>query len=99
MVGDPEHRKHRFTYRHVKGNCVAHLGRHRHGADDITSGDRINLILWNRSSEYRKSATSTRLDEQRENGPPDVQCLSFTHDRDFETFRTYPPGKEHLRSS
>lgn len=37
-----------------------HLGRKRHGADDITSGERLNLILWNHSSEFRGSAEYQR---------------------------------------
>eukprot|EP00401_Gymnodinium_catenatum_P028569 CAMPEP_0117478178 /NCGR_PEP_ID=MMETSP0784-20121206/11207_1 /TAXON_ID=39447 /ORGANISM="" /LENGTH=458 /DNA_ID=CAMNT_0005272509 /DNA_START=171 /DNA_END=1543 /DNA_ORIENTATION=- len=98
MVGEPDHRKQRLTYQHVKGRCVVHLGRHRHGADDITSGDRMNLILWNRSSEYRKSSAFRQPSEEREEGPPDLQCLSFTHDRDYGVFMPYPPGKEHLAS-
>lgn len=54
-VGTAEHRKHNFTYAHKKGHCIVHLGRQRHGADDITSGERLNLILWNHSSEFRSS--------------------------------------------
>eukprot|EP00913_Durusdinium_trenchii_P009526 g8954.t1 len=50
MSGAPDHRKHRHSYFHRKGHCVMHLGRRRHGADDITSGERLNLILWNHSS-------------------------------------------------
>ena len=26
----------------------------RHGADDITEGERLNLIVWNKNSEYRR---------------------------------------------
>ena len=37
---------------------MMHLGRRRHGADDITSGERLNLILWNHSSTYRSSEES-----------------------------------------
>eukprot|EP00928_Gymnodinium_smaydae_P041120 TRINITY_DN27832_c0_g7_i1.p1 TRINITY_DN27832_c0_g7~~TRINITY_DN27832_c0_g7_i1.p1 ORF type:complete len:580 (-),score=60.04 TRINITY_DN27832_c0_g7_i1:40-1779(-) len=99
MVGAPDHRKQRFTYRHVKGRCVVHLGRHRHGADDITSGERLNLILWNRSSEYRKSLAFRKPPVAREEGPPDLPCLSVTHDRDVGVFREYPPEKAHLKQS
>jgi hypothetical protein len=35
----------------MQGSCVVHLGEKRHGADDITSGERRNLIIWNTSEE------------------------------------------------
>ncbi|XP_062110008.1 2-oxoglutarate and iron-dependent oxygenase domain-containing protein CP2-like [Humulus lupulus] len=43
-----------FDYSHVPGRAVLHRGRHRHGARATTSGNRINLILWCRSSGYRE---------------------------------------------
>jgi hypothetical protein len=50
------HRPHEiFNYNHVPGTCVLHLGRHRHGARNITSGHRSNLILWCRSSVFRST--------------------------------------------
>lgn len=41
-------------YSHVPGQAVLHAGRHRHGAKIITSGYRVNLILWCRSSLFRE---------------------------------------------
>lgn len=96
--GAPDHRRQRFTYLHERGRCVAHLGRHRHGADDITTGERLNLIIWNHSSEYRRSEAYRRPPYDAEVGQPDLACLSYTHDRDFGSFRAYPPGKESLAS-
>ncbi|KAM1186797.1 hypothetical protein COP1_015900 [Malus domestica] len=43
-----------FDYAHVPGYAVLHRGRHRHGARATTSGHRINLILWCRSSVFRE---------------------------------------------
>ncbi|MCO5581243.1 hypothetical protein L7F22_035121 [Adiantum nelumboides] len=43
-----------FEYAHVPGRAILHAGRHRHGAKAITSGQRTNLILWCRSSEFRE---------------------------------------------
>ena len=31
---------------HVPGCCCLHLGGHRHGADPIAAGERVNLIVW-----------------------------------------------------
>eukprot|EP00931_Biecheleriopsis_adriatica_P065650 TRINITY_DN40142_c0_g1_i1.p1 TRINITY_DN40142_c0_g1~~TRINITY_DN40142_c0_g1_i1.p1 ORF type:complete len:552 (+),score=98.68 TRINITY_DN40142_c0_g1_i1:20-1675(+) len=93
-MGAPDHRKHSYTYRHVKGSCVCHLGRKRHGADDITSGERLNLIIWNRSSTYRTSNEYLKPGYFKESGPPDKVCVSYTHDRDFGRFREYPKGTE-----
>jgi len=39
---------------HEPGVALIHAGRHRHGANPITKGHRINLILWCRSTEWRK---------------------------------------------
>ncbi|XP_043809832.1 2-oxoglutarate and iron-dependent oxygenase domain-containing protein CP2 isoform X2 [Manihot esculenta] len=43
-----------FDYSHVPGGAVLHRGRHRHGARATTSGHRINLLLWCRSSVFRE---------------------------------------------
>ncbi|XP_074590082.1 2-oxoglutarate and iron-dependent oxygenase domain-containing protein CP2-like isoform X1 [Curcuma longa] len=43
-----------FDYSHVPGQAVLHLGRHRHGALPTTSGHRINMLLWCRSSVFRE---------------------------------------------
>lgn len=43
-----------FDFSHVPGQAVLHRGRHRHGARATTSGHRINLLLWCRSSIFRE---------------------------------------------
>ncbi|MED6127681.1 2-oxoglutarate and iron-dependent oxygenase domain-containing protein icu11 [Stylosanthes scabra] len=43
-----------FDYSHVPGQAILHSGRHRHGAKATTSGKRMNLILWCRSSTFRE---------------------------------------------
>jgi len=97
LMGAPEHRKQTCTYSHVIGSCLVHLGRKRHGADDVESGERLNIILWNQSSTYRQSDEFTSVAYHREVGPPDAICVSYTHDRDYGNFREYPAGKEHMR--
>lgn len=92
--GFPNHRRHSFTYEHVKGHCLVHLGNKRHGADDIVAGERLNLILWNHSSEYRKSRAFQHPAYYKEVGPPDTTCLSYTHDRDFGVFKPYPAANK-----
>lgn len=93
-VGNPDHRHFNFAYQHVKGRAVVHLGTKRHGADDIQSGTRRNLIIWNHNYDYRSSAAYTlRMhDYKKESAPPDQRCLSFTHDRDFALYKDYPDG-------
>lgn len=97
LMGAGNHRKHSFTYKHVKGTCVCHLGRKRHGADDISSGERLNLILWNHSSTYRQSTEYMSPPYVKEEGAPDQVCVSYTHDRDYGSFKEYPKGKENFR--
>ncbi|KAE9600244.1 putative procollagen-lysine 5-dioxygenase [Lupinus albus] len=43
-----------FDYSHAPGKAVLHCGRHRHGARATTSGHRVNLLLWCRSSVFRE---------------------------------------------
>lgn len=42
-----------FDYAHVPGIALLHAGMHRHAAHAIESGERRNLILWTRSSQFR----------------------------------------------
>lgn len=96
VMGAANHRRHTFTYHHAKGRCVFHLGRKRHGADDLTKGERLNLILWNHSSTYRASEEYRSPPYVQEEGPPDQVCVSYTHDRDYGLFKPYPAGKSHF---
>ena len=87
-AGKPDHRKHRHTYSHQKGKAIIHLGRQRHGADNISSGERINLIMWARSSAFRCAAVNGTISpdgfpRQAEDGVPDRICLSRTNDDDY----------------
>mmetsp|Transcript_27378 Transcript_27378/g.76480 ORF Transcript_27378/g.76480 Transcript_27378/m.76480 type:complete len:476 (+) Transcript_27378:86-1513(+) len=91
--GRPDHRQHSKSYAHEIGRCVVHLGTRRHGAADILSGERFNLIMWNYSQVYRSSVLPSKRTYSRETSPPAPVCLSYTHDRDFDSYLTYPEGK------
>jgi len=84
-MGAADHRQVSACYQHVPGRAVLHLGRRRHGADDILSGHRVNLIMWNYNKGYRASAAYRRRSAAylKEAAPPAVECTSFTHDRDY----------------
>ena len=74
-----------------------HLGTKRHGADDITSGERNNLIIWNHATAFRESAAYNEHKRRymKEGGPPDPVCASFTHDSDYLKLASggqYPAG-------
>lgn len=93
MFGAPNHRKHTHTYHHKVGRAILHLGNRRHGADDIESGRRCNLIIWNHNYEYRaRGVNSWDRDShyEREDGSPTLVCLSYTHDRDYEAYKELP---------
>eukprot|EP00966_Prymnesium_polylepis_P186006 4311367-Prymnesium_polylepis.2 len=51
--------------------------------------------MWNKSSTFRLSRAFMAKYNQapQTRGPPDLVCLSYTHDRDYEKWRPYPPGK------
>ncbi|XP_068643112.1 2-oxoglutarate and iron-dependent oxygenase domain-containing protein CP2-like isoform X1 [Aristolochia californica] len=53
-VNSETHPEEMLDYSHVPGQAVLHRGRHRHGARPTTSGHRINLLLWCRSSVFRE---------------------------------------------
>ena len=96
-LGQPNHRKHVHTYHHQIGRAVIHLGSRRHGADDIASGTRANLIVWNHNHEWRESAEYKRMRSilyESEEGPPDAVCLSYTHDRDYLFYKELPESKK-----
>lgn len=38
---------------HQIGKGLLHLGKHIHGAQNITSGERINLIVWCKNTPYQ----------------------------------------------
>ncbi|CAD7923318.1 unnamed protein product, partial [Amoebophrya sp. A120] len=96
-MGKKDHRKNQCVYTNKKGTAIMHLGRHRHGAMEITEGERMNLILWNRGTSYRETYEYDFNVHERESGPPDKVCVSYTHDRDYGRFKTYPVGQEHQR--
>jgi hypothetical protein len=87
--GDRNHRLNSVVHSHTKGWAVLHLGRHRHGADDIEGGERMNLIVWARNSAFRGAAAfgHVPLDGspiEKQVGAPDLLCLSKANDGDYE---------------
>ena len=79
-ISKHNHRHYSLTYFHEVGRAIMHLGSRRHGADDIEEGTRTNLVMWSYNPEYRKRAKPVG---EKESGPPDLMCLSWTHDRDY----------------
>ena len=93
MFGKSNHRQYTHTYQHKVGRAVLHLGNRRHGADDIKSGTRCNLIIWNHNEAYRgKGVNAWDRNEvyEVEEGEPSPVCLSYTHDRDYTNFKALP---------
>jgi hypothetical protein len=93
-VGTAGHRQFSHSYQHVRGTAVVHLGTRRHGADDLQTGERFNLIMWNRNASLRRSSEYKlhEMQYEREGGAPDERCLSRKHDRDFFSAKNAPPG-------
>mmetsp|Transcript_7914 Transcript_7914/g.16053 ORF Transcript_7914/g.16053 Transcript_7914/m.16053 type:complete len:624 (+) Transcript_7914:40-1911(+) len=138
LAGSADYRRLQYTLQHVIGRAVVHLGRHRHGADDLlpsspqiptdfcpstststntnvstdhaigsivavttddpstthtltASNERINLIMWLRSSQFRAAAAYGHIAPdgfpkipEDENTLPDKCCLSKFNDPDYE---------------
>ena len=95
VKGADTHRQFSLKYVHRLGRAVVHLGNRRHGADDIVSGQRVNLIVWCKCHVWRQTEEYAELVYRyvAEAGPPDERCLSVTHDRDFAFFKKYPKGR------
>jgi len=95
VVGQKDHRQFKTTFHHVMGSGVMHLGYQRHGACNITSGERLNLIIWNRNKIWKMSQDyQDHLSPKaysKEEGPPDARCLSYTHDKDYLFFKKKLP--------
>ena len=91
LVGDEAHRRRSVGVRHAVGRAVIHLGAHRHSARELSHGARQNLIVWGK----RRAADGAHgRDEAAPRGgatrlhpaelPPDLECLSYTNDVDYE---------------
>ncbi|KAH9746594.1 Fe2OG dioxygenase domain-containing protein [Citrus sinensis] len=79
-----------LDYSHVPGYAVLHRGRHRHGARATTSGSRVNLLVWCRSSvfrelkKYQKECSSWCAECQREK--KERQCISIAATKQVKLF-------------
>lgn len=100
MCGKAGRRDHRVTsavYAHEKGVAILHTGKHRHGALKLEKGERINLIIWAKSSQYRRGGSLFELKKHPGEEIPDMLCLSQTHDRDYEKWiAELTNGQQHL---
>ena len=81
-----------LQYKHEVGRAVVHLGARRHGADDIHTGERNNLIIWNWNSAYRAAGGNQNREMQKEGAEPSEMCVSFTHDRDYAAYKPFADG-------
>lgn len=101
-MGAADHRHHSLTYQHQVGRAILHLGMRRHGADDIETGTRANLIVWNHNWAWRGSPQYKRrlhaLSYESEAGPPDPVCLSYTHDVDYTAYKELPERAKNIHS-
>lgn len=46
LYNDPSSHDEDYEFEHKKGKALLHVGLHRHGAKNITSGTRYNMIVW-----------------------------------------------------
>jgi hypothetical protein len=60
LLEEPATHGESVDFDHRPGTAVLHLGHHRHGARPITAGERVNLIVWMKSSavERREAAAA-----------------------------------------
>lgn len=47
----------------IPGTCIVHVGLHRHGVLPILEGSRRSLIVWTKSSDYRKREGRSECDD------------------------------------
>jgi len=90
FVGDAQHRKRTIALAHAVGRAVVHLGTHRHGVTNLREGHRRqNFIMWARQRQRAFFASEMHPRHPMEE-PPDVECLSWTHDADYTEFAPLP---------
>jgi hypothetical protein len=103
-LGAPDHRRHKFKHAHRIGSAVVHLGRQRHGADNISKGERLNLIMWARSAAFRAAAAFGHIPpdgypRRKEAGAPELTCLSKTNDHDYDAQLRALYGQQGMKTS
>jgi len=54
LLEKPETHNEDFEFTHQPGLGIVHIGKHRHGANAIKSGERYNLIVWFKNSKLAK---------------------------------------------
>jgi len=54
LLNDPSTHDENFEFHHVPGRALLHVGKHRHGAHSIKSGERYNMIVWFANTALRK---------------------------------------------
>jgi len=59
LLDDPTTHNEKFVFQHDPSLCVLHLGKHRHAASNILKGERMNVIIWYRSSTTRQHSTDS----------------------------------------
>lgn len=84
-IDSSDHRQVSKIYQHKVGYAIIHLGKRRHCAIDILQGSRMNLVIWNRYYNVKKSSIVPEI------GVPDKLCISYTHDKDYFKYFTKPP--------
>ncbi|EFC48978.1 hypothetical protein NAEGRDRAFT_35199 [Naegleria gruberi] len=70
-----------FEYQHVVGRAVMHDGALMHGALPLTKGERVNLIIWARSTEMRRQIQEA-IKEMQEQGHH--HCCQHDHHHEHE---------------
>ena len=86
--GGGDHRRTSCVHAHTPGRGVIHLGRQRHGADDLIDGERLNLIVWARSSAFRGAAAFGHV-------PPDGYPRE-AGTAPLALYSSHPPRAQHL---
>ena len=56
--------------------------------------------MWNKSSTYRLTTDFVQKNRRApEGGTPDLVCLSYTHDDDYEEYKELSPAKRAKRDA
>ncbi|KAL6040560.1 2-oxoglutarate and iron-dependent oxygenase domain-containing protein 2 [Balamuthia mandrillaris] len=74
LLEDEETHSEGFEYEQIPGRALLHMGRHRHGAKPIIAGERYNLIVWFRSSSYRKRIQEEYLQQHHHHDHDGCSC-------------------------
>jgi len=101
LLKDPTTHNEEFEFNHVPGRALLHVGKHRHGANALKSGERYNLIVWFMDTNERRKerARQQSCDCGHDHGHSHDHGHDHDHDHDHSHDHSHDHGHDHSHDS